>query len=68
MEYREPSKPSLLSFLSLKTEDYFYFFNPNVFSNGIFKQITQPSDKSESKSNDMGFGDCELPPNKKQKF
>jgi AP2 domain len=43
MEYREPSKPPLLSFLSPKTEDYFYFCDPNVFSNGIFKQISQPS-------------------------
>jgi AP2 domain len=43
MEYREPSKPSFLSFLSPKTENYFYFYDPNVFSNDILKQISQPS-------------------------
>ncbi|KAJ4791049.1 Ethylene-responsive transcription factor erf062 [Rhynchospora pubera] len=42
MEYREPSKPPFVSFLSPKTED-FYFCDPNVVSNAIFKQIAQPS-------------------------
>ncbi|KAF3323758.1 Ethylene-responsive transcription factor ERF062 [Carex littledalei] len=43
MQYREPSKPPFLSFLSPKTEDLYYFCDPNVFSNGILKQVTQPS-------------------------
>lgn len=43
MQYTEPSKPPFLSFLSPKAEDLYYFCDPNVFSNGIFKQVTQPS-------------------------
>lgn len=44
MEYREASKPPFLSFLSPKTEEFFYFCDPNVFSNGILKQISsQPT-------------------------